>query len=560
MRIAIVGFGPKGLFALERLLDHATALSSHHALAVDLFEPDPNPGAGPNYAREQPAYLRMNFAADQIDMWWPHTRAVPRSMQRSFVRWRTSRGALTSADAYPPRAQVGHYLSEGFEALLRHAPRAVTVRLRASAVEAVRANGSAWDVHAAGSLVGTYDEVLLATGHVPTSPSDLRHGWMHAASLVPQVFPVERWLTADEIAPGAITAIRGFGLTFMDAAIALTEGRGGTFRPTGHPYRLTYAPSGDEPRLIVPFARSGRPMLAKPGPDVTVGILELLPIALSGRAEIEASEGEIDLQGVLLPVLARTASASLLAVAGEHRDDPGAWLVGAAAGAPLQQGLPVVEEIERSLAVGAGLVAPDLRWAIGHAWRALYPALVQRLGDGGLREDDWPAFRRLAAEMERVAFGPSPLNAAKLLALIDAGLVDLSLVAGAMLHDREGSSYLCDADRELPVDVVVDAVLPGPGVLPGQGALLDGLVADGHARIAHARRGLDVALDGTCLSRAGSCSLGLAAIGRPTEDVVIGNDTLSRTLHPLSDRWARRVVERGRAREAEAIEREHAAR
>ncbi|MDX6579141.1 MAG: hypothetical protein QOJ47_690, partial [Gaiellales bacterium] len=257
MRIAIVGFGPKGLFALERLLDHATALSSHHALAVDLFEPDPNPGAGPNYGREQPAYLRMNFAADQIDMWWPHTHAVPRSVQRSFVRWRSSRIATTSADAYPPRAQVGHYLSEGFEALLRHAPRAVTVRLRATVVEAVCANGTAWDVHAGGSLVGTYDEVLLATGHVPTSPSDLTHRWMHAAALVPRVFPVERWLTADELAPGAITAIRGFGLTFMDAAIALSEGRGGTFRPTGHPYRLTYAPSGDEPRLIVPFARSG---------------------------------------------------------------------------------------------------------------------------------------------------------------------------------------------------------------------------------------------------------------------------------------------------------------
>ena len=46
MRIAIVGFGPKGLFALERLLDHATALPQHETLAVDLFEPDPNPGAG----------------------------------------------------------------------------------------------------------------------------------------------------------------------------------------------------------------------------------------------------------------------------------------------------------------------------------------------------------------------------------------------------------------------------------------------------------------------------------------------------------------------------------
>jgi diaminopimelate decarboxylase len=100
---------------------------------------------------------------------------------------------------------------------------------------------------------------------------------------------------------------------------------------------------------------------------------------------------------------------------------------------------------------------------------------------------------------------------------------------------------------ERRVDVVVDAVLPGPGVLPGQDPLLDGLIADGHARVAAGRRGLDVDVDGSCRAIGGGPSRGLAAIGRPTEDSVIGNDTLSRTLHPLSDRWARRVVERTRA-------------
>jgi hypothetical protein len=30
-------------------------------------------------------------------------------------------------------------------------------------------------------------------------------------------------------------------------------------------------------------------------------------------------------------------------------------------------------------------------------------------------------------------------------------------------------------------------------------------------------------------------------IGRATEDSVIGNDTLSRVLHPHADRWALRV-------------------
>jgi hypothetical protein len=38
---------------------------------------------------------------------------------------------------------------------------------------------------------------------------------------------------------------------------------------------------------------------------------------------------------------------------------------------------------------------------------------------------------------------------------------------------------------------------------------------------------------------------GLSALGRPTEDSVIVT-TLSRSLHPQADRWARRVVQRSR--------------
>ena len=52
--------------------------------------------------------------------------------------------------------------------------------------------------------------------------------------------------------------------------------------------------------------------------------------------------------------------------------------------------------------------------------------------------------------------------------------------------------------------------------------------------------------DGSCRARDGSITPGLAAIGRPTEDSVIGNDTLSRSLHPQADRWARRVTRRSR--------------
>jgi diaminopimelate decarboxylase len=134
--------------------------------------------------------------------------------------------------------------------------------------------------------------------------------------------------------------------------------------------------------------------------------------------------------------------------------------------------------------------------------------------------------------MERISFGPPPENAAKLLALIESGNVDLShLTAGPPPQ----------------ADVVIDAFIPPPGALDVGEPLLEGLLRDGHARIPRGRRGVELTADVTCVAASGSPSAGLGAIGRPTEDWVIGNDTLNRALHPHPDLWARRVVARAGA-------------
>jgi uncharacterized NAD(P)/FAD-binding protein YdhS len=497
-----VGLGPKGLFALERLLDHARCLGREARLRVDVFEPHDAPGAGPVYDPGQPSYLRMNFAAANLDMWWPSGGVVPRAHRRSFVEWRQAHAG--GDDDYPPRAQVGRYLCDGFEALLRHAPPKAEVALQRARVQAVHPDGDRWEVRTADGS-GSYDEVLVAVGHQGGSG----------------VFPVERMLGRERIAPGATVAIRGFALTFIDAALALTEGRGGTFEPLHHPYRLRYVSSPGDVEVIFPFSRTGKPMLAKPGPDLAAGTPELQAIAERARAQILALEAPISLERDLLPILSATTRASLRT---ERSGSDSGFARSVRSGSDPDR---AAGAIEMSLAVGAGLAPPDRDWALGHVWRALYPAIVSRLGGDELAERDWPAFLRLAAEMERVAFGPPAVNAAKLLALVDAGVVDLT--------------YLRDGP---PVtDAVVDAVLPGPGAL-GHGGLLADLVADGHASVAPGRRGLDVACDGSCRARDGSISAGLSAVGRPTEDSVIGNDTLARGLHPHADRWARRVVRR----------------
>jgi uncharacterized NAD(P)/FAD-binding protein YdhS len=561
LRVAIVGLGPKGTFALERLLDHAGRSPAGSTIEVDAFEPHPVPGAGPVYDPRQPAHLLMNFAAGLIDIWWPGTTAVPPADRRSFVAWSHARGLPVDPDAYPPRADVGRYLADGLRALLAHAPSHVAVTIHPARVRAIDRAGSAWaltttEASSVADPARIYDEVLIATGHDDGCDEALATGWGGAAQLVPAVFPVDRRLSVEQVPPGSVVAIRGFALSFIDAALTLTEGRGGRFvrladedrdRPeqarslTPRTPRLRYRPGGAEPAVILPFSRTGRPMLAKPAAGLERTMPGLATIADRGRLQIAGLDGVAQLRRDLLPILARTARDNLAAAGATGSFD--VWLALGVDGALAAPDHRPADDLACSLAVGDRLAPPDPAWALGQTWRGLYPAIVARLGGDGLAAADWPGFRRLTAELERLAFGPAPINAAKLLALVDAGLVDLTHVRGRLVRG-DHPTVLRSARGERPVDVVIDGVLAGPGVRPARDDLLGRLVAGGHGCVAPGRRGLDVDLDGSLRRADGTPTPGLSAIGRPTEDSVIGNDTLSRTLHPASDRWARRIVRR----------------
>ncbi|MEZ5200663.1 MAG: hypothetical protein R2742_04840 [Micropruina glycogenica] len=168
-------------------------------------------------------------------------------------------------------------------------------------------------------------------------------------------------------------------------------------------------------------------------------------------------------------------------------------------------------------------------WALGQAWRDLYSGVVQALGHQQVTRN--PPGRRLRPpprHSSRSRARPTWGERRQAPALCDAGLVDASFLAGRW------SDALHDAD------VVIDCVLPPPGLVEGE--LAADLMERGLVAKAAGRRGVSVAPDATCLTSDGTPIGGLAALGRLTEDVVIGNDTLSRTLHPSAARWAQRVA------------------
>lgn len=517
MRIAIVGLGPKGLFALERLLHHASGGSEHARIDIDAFEPHAYPGAGPVYSPDQPSYLRMNFRAEQVNLWPAGARAVPVAEQRSFVQWRGPDG-----DPYPPRAQVGKYLIDGLDRLRRHAPAHVRVKLIAEKVVGLHRDYRDWTVTTA-HAGRDYDHVLICTGHEPISDDALACSWHESTPLIAGVFPTTK-LGTDRIGAGSTVAARGFALSFIDAALALTEGRGGRFEPASAT-TLRYVHGESDVGVLLPYSRTGRPMLAKPAQ-----LESSAPLAAAGGdacLRIAELPNGFSLAKDLLPAIAAVAEAATEA----DRGLIAAALDDASGGVPPRTDLSPGEEMQRSVEIALGEREPDLLSALGSAWRAVYPALVARLGGDGLDASQWPAFRRLSTSMERLAFGPSPENVMKLLALIEAGRVDLSCL------DAPDWRSIGQAD------IVLDTVIAAPGALGTQSPLFEQLIAGGHARILGHQRGLDVRSDGACIGQDGTVTQGLSAIGRPTEDSVIGNDTLNRALHPAADLWARGVLQ-----------------
>jgi diaminopimelate decarboxylase len=128
--------------------------------------------------------------------------------------------------------------------------------------------------------------------------------------------------------------------------------------------------------------------------------------------------------------------------------------------------------------------------------------------------------------MERLAFGPPAQNIGKLITLEEAGIVSLDHMYG-----------------DATADVTINATIP-----PAGGAELaeplDGLLRDGYLSI-DTMGGFRVDTDAHAQTFDG-LPRGLSVIGRATEGCVLGNDTLSRSLHNLPENWAASILRSAR--------------
>jgi len=601
--VAIVGLGPKGLHCLERLLAEFNARPLHSGLHIHVFNRSPHFGASAIYDPDQPEYILVNISVGELDLWDVTQPPVVAGRGHDFVDWYQETfdpPKRLTGDEYLPRAVVGRYLIEGFQRLLKHLPAGVTVSCHVGEVVDIRPIGREYEaefVTENGQVQHIkVDKLLLATGHSRLQPGheEKRYegfaGKHSSAAFIPFVYPVVESMSG--IPAKARVAMLGVGLTFIDAVLELTEGRGGRFNRSADG-SLSYSPSGKEPRSIIPFSRTGLPMAPKAF-DLPLFLRPLTFFTSDAIAQLrrQATDGRLDFEKDLWPLFELEMQLNYYRVTmgtGPERarlescgNDAGAMLAVIESYLRLhpqqrafdsQRALDPVGQ--RRFAAGeefTSFIAQYMEQEITFAragqancavkaaldiWYEVRKTLGAFLKFGGLTpESHCRLIEHYFPRLKRVVFGPPIINIEKLLALLRAGLLDFSVARSPLVLTDEAGSCFELRSEEIPgafarAEILVDARYPRPNIARDATPLFRNLRRRGMVRAYENRLGGDTpayssgAIDMTegthfVVNDQGIANEDIAVVGIPTEGNLVGNLTLARDEYSAS--WAAEVV------------------
>ncbi len=309
LRIAIVGLGPWGVCALERVVTLAREeLQPGVNVAVHVIEPG-TPGSGV-YDVTQPDYLLLNNPCGQLSLYPFETEDYQPCYGVGLYDWAVARGYRWIGDQcvidpagqpiephhFLPRRLMGEYLQWFYRALLAGAPPSVhVVHHPTSAIDLAARRDGTEEVRLANGGAVVADHVIVTSGHTANEDPE------NARQINP--YPVSRYV--DTLPATAKVAISGMGLVAVDVVTALTIGRGGEFVDDG--VGLRYRASGREPALQL-YCRSGLPFTSKSvtGADRSDVYKPLIctPEALAGLSgRSTGSRRPVDVRTELLPLM-----------------------------------------------------------------------------------------------------------------------------------------------------------------------------------------------------------------------------------------------------------------
>lgn len=535
--VAIIGAGPRGLAAVAALASRADAPIRIHLFGAVDSDGKNVTGQGTPFDVAQPWFSRLNARSGIVDGFAPQRRddvpieaaapaddaepkldasdSAPRYIAgQNFDAWAAEHGREEWVNDFPPRAVIGEYLTYCAQTVRKQLPSHITL-IEYPRAQKVTGTPGAWVIETVEAIISA-DELLLTVGHAAKSPmkltlSDVSH---FADHLIDAPYPVSQ---TDSIPAGAKVATRGAGLSFIDLALALTEGRGGKFNEDF----TAYTRSGKEPAVIFPTGLEGRFLDVKP-------MVEDLQLS---EAQVAHTIEKIATATTLHEILDEIRELSSVALSNHGYKSPADTydeiIAGEISGTAQELLRESIAAQENRQLISRTVVACTIM--------RLLQQLIDTLSNREWEAKDWKTLTAVMTVLNSFGFGPPPVNAQKILTLVESGLIDPKYL----------DSKIDALKFPEHVDYMVEALLAPSGMWQGAypelSALEPILCQWADPKGEGTRTGVRTDKNGSVVDAHNEPISALAAIGRITEDWILSLDTLNFTVHPQLVGWAKRV-------------------
>ncbi|BDD01080.1 FAD/NAD(P)-binding protein [Persicobacter psychrovividus] len=565
--LAIIGMGPRGLFALEQMVEQLQQQLDH--VQIWLFETGSAWGCGPVYAPSQPATNWINIAERTLEL--PERPATSCMVEvpafPSFLAWaeqwdQKETKADEQPDIYPPRAKIGRYLQARFYSLVLPLVQRQAVRLFQAEVCGLEWQPDHLRLSVGGQQHYRVDEALLTVGHQRTELDEQLERWQSATSLPThlgvQPYPVSAFRAWDfeGNAPTGL-GLRGFGLAMLDVVRAVGEWSG-RFGQVVHGH-MVYVRNKNQGLTIFPFSLDGLPLSAKPlnaALDKTYApsprILEALHEEVAHGASLE-TVGNLDF---LIQPMAKIAAEIYVQHPQRWAEDQlsetavaallGEWLEHDHFEHPLilAQSRAAALALADFMGMAKGERWITLDYCMGQVWRHCQLTLFRALSFTKCPQGIFNQALALHERMKRYAYGPPVLGVAQMLAMISEGILNLKYVENPQVEVVTQGWKMQKGGSEVSLKYMVNTVLDSPNIAKVATPLIKNLRSDERVTKVAGALGFQVNENGMLTNSGTDEPLKVSVLGRLAKGTIIGVDSLVDCFGPRTTTWAKACAER----------------
>ncbi|UII26238.1 hypothetical protein LVD15_23540 [Fulvivirga maritima] len=371
------------------------------------------------------------------------------------------------------------------------------------------------------------------------------------------------------------------GLTFVDAVLALTEGRGGKFIINDS--KLKYVSSGNEPAKIYPFSRTGIPMIAR-GPEID----ESHSLKFFIPENIEKDKRP-DFEKDLLPLIKWEMKYTYYRVLfQQHQFDFDDTEVSIE---ELKKAIQIFHKLHPEISVfdvdaylnplenedissGSDFHHFTLEYlkkgnceaekgtrkspfaAVSQVWSLITPAFIDIFKFGGLLPHSHETFiKNYSGLLNRITYGPPVENMKKMVALAEHGLLSFRIgPCSYIVLNQEKVSFEIQSkinNETTEVNYLVDARIPKVAIDKANHGLYYNLLKRGEITLfqneceetqqVYKPGCMTIEPSGYIVDAHNRVNKAIAATGAPTEGVTYDNDALSPHRNNFVSKWARNV-------------------